>query len=547
MMTESITEPSHYQTMRQRTQQQRHHFNTNSDDADVAAGGAQQPSNHSTFHPPASSSSAPSSPASPSASMSTSVSVPVAVPVLVAVPLGSEVPMDPLVKAPSPTSPLMVHASTTAVTAATNVSSLSPCARKVIVFGCDISHLPRKYQFLISACGVFFFSLLYGYLQELISVTLCSRQLGLFLAMVQFMGYALWSRFFKSHVQKKHGRSLSIYKQKQYESSNTNIMARDVPIQYYILLSLLRAIDASMTNMAMAYVNYPAKTLMKSSRVVFTMLFSTIVSRKRYKLMDYLVVLLMVSGLAIFMHADSQSSAVFQPLGIVMLTTSLCCDAVINNMSERIMNQYHVGQDEFIYKLYSIALVGIVGAAAFRGDLWEGTRYLLTPGTYQEILDGTTPSWSIHGKIVAIVLFASTGFLGSSCSALITKEFGALTMSITSTARKATTLFLSFALFNNVCTVEHVGGIVLFITALIGKSIRASRKGHGGHAGNHHGYTDQHQQPQKQQQPLTLDMETSPLLVNGYYGTNTKKHSSSSVKRRPTGGGRTFKNLGDIV
>jgi hypothetical protein len=43
-------------------------------------------------------------------------------------------------------------------------------------------------------------------------------------------------------------------------------------------------------------------------------------------------------------------------------------------------------------------------------------------------------------------------------------------MSITSTARKATTLFLSFMIFNNECTKEHVGGIVLFISSLIFKS-----------------------------------------------------------------------------
>ncbi len=196
--------------------------------------------------------------------------------------------------------------------------------------------------------------------------------------------------------------------------------------------------------------------------------------------MDYMVVLLMVSGLIIFMHADSNSSAIFQPIGIIMLTVSLCCDAVLTNLSERIMNQYNVGQDEFIYKLYSIALVGIVGAAAVRGDLLEGTRYILSPGTYSEVMEGAEPTWSVHQKIIAIILFSSTGFLGSSCSALITKEFGALTMSITSTARKATTLFLSFALFtDNVCTKEHIEGICLFIAALIGKSIRASRRSHG--------------------------------------------------------------------
>jgi hypothetical protein len=67
------------------------------------------------------------------------------------------------------------------------------------------------------------------------------------------------------------------------------------------------------------------------------------------------------------------------------------------------------------------------------------------------------------------------GFFGSSCSAAITKNFGALTMSITSTARKATTLFLSFFLFNNVCTLEHIVGVIIFISALTAKSLRRSK------------------------------------------------------------------------
>ena len=66
------------------------------------------------------------------------------------------------------------------------------------------------------------------------------------------------------------------------------------------------------------------------------------------------------------------------------------------------------------------------------------------------------------------------GFFGSSCSAAITKNFGALSMSITSTARKATTLFLSFFLFDNQCTFEHITGIVVFISALTAKSLKRS-------------------------------------------------------------------------
>lgn len=76
----------------------------------------------------------------------------------------------------------------------------------VLVLGMDISHLSRRAQFLVCASGVFSFSLLYGFLQELISVQLCNRQLGLFLATTQFTGYTLWSWLLRTYVYEKHDK-----------------------------------------------------------------------------------------------------------------------------------------------------------------------------------------------------------------------------------------------------------------------------------------------------------------------------------------------------
>ena len=162
-------------------------------------------------------------------------------------------------------------------------------------------------------------------------------------------------------------------------------------------------------------------------------------------------------------------------------TVSLICDGAITNMSEKIMNEYGVGQDEFIFRMYSIALIAISAAALAKGDLADGIVWMLQPGTLAEQqnnvpLDERT--WSVGGKVATIILFSTMGFFGSSCSAAITKNFGALTMSITSTARKATTLFLSFLFFDNECTMEHVIGIIVFISALTTKSLR--RKGDSG-------------------------------------------------------------------
>jgi len=347
----------------------------------------------------------------------------------------------------------------------------------VLVLGMDITHLSRNGQFIICASGVFFFSLLYGFLQELLSVQLCSRQLGLYLAMVQFIGYTFLAYILRSYVYRKQNRGKVI---SSNSNSNSGVFAKAVvPFKLYLGLSLLRAVDLAMTNLAMQYINYPAKTLMKSSRVVFTMIFGVCITHKRYNLTDYSIVLCMVFGLAIFMHADATSSAVFQPLGVFMLTISLMCDGAITNMSETIMNQYNVGQDEFIFRMYSIALIAIIAAAATKGDFTEGMVWILEPGTYDEQQHNVPleeRSWTSSGKIMVLILFSSMGFFGSSCAAAITKQFGALSMSITSVSRKATTLFLSFLLFDNECTYQHILGIIIFISALTAKSIRRKNK-----------------------------------------------------------------------
>lgn len=382
------------------------------------------------------------------------------------------------------------------------IAPMKESKNKFVVFGWDMSAYTRRSQFLISAGGTFGFSLLYGYLQELISVDLCHRKLGLFLAAAQFLGYTILSYFFRNldktsntdGASSSRPRRIISWKLRRGRSSSNDkadATSRNetVPLEVYFGLSILRAIDLGMTNLAMQYVNYPAKTLLKSTRVVFTMLFGILVSKKRYGTADFAIVGLMVAGLGMFMHADMHTSAVFQPLGIIMLTISLLCDGAISNMSESIMNRYEVGQDEFIFRLYSVALFFVSIAAAYKGDLRDGLAYLTQPGTLKEMEEGLTPTWSASSKLFTLILFSATGFLSSSCSAAITKSFGALTMSITSTARKATTIFLSFALFPNECTLEHIGGIILFIGSLIAKSLRASRKSQHHH--HHHGHRDE--------------------------------------------------------
>lgn len=157
---------------------------------------------------------------------------------------------------------------------------------------------------------------------------------------------------------------------------------------------------------------------------------------------------------------------------------SLTCDGLVVNWSELIMNKCSVSQDEFQANLYGIALVAMSIAAHAKGELIPGFRsFISTHGTIPEIESGhfghDPPTWTAGRKAIVLLLFSTTGLFGSSCAGAITKRFGALAMSVTSTARKAMTLFLSFVAFHNLCTPEHVVGIFLFLSGLLGKSICA--------------------------------------------------------------------------
>lgn len=152
---------------------------------------------------------------------------------------------------------------------------------------------------------------------------ICSRQLGLFLATIQFIGYTLLAFVLRTYVYESQQRKKLLSKNSNIDAPVSTSPSKSIPVPFllYLGLSLLRAVDLGMTNLAMQYINYPAKTLMKSSRIVFTMLFGVLITKKVYQFMDYFIVLCMCIALAVFMHADANSSAVFGWKGVVMLVS----------------------------------------------------------------------------------------------------------------------------------------------------------------------------------------------------------------------------------
>jgi hypothetical protein len=103
---------------------------------------------------------------------------------------------------------------------------------------------------------------------------------------------------------------------------------------------------------------------------------------KQYRVWDYLVVGIMVTGLAICMHADANLRAVFHSLRITILVILLLCDGTISNMSQRIMTNFGVGQD---YGSWSSAwafwIQQPLPSTSSESALWWGNNYMLSTHT----------------------------------------------------------------------------------------------------------------------------------------------------------------------
>ena len=240
----------------------------------------------------------------------------------------------------------------------------------LIIFGLDISFLSRNMQYYVCATGAFGFTLVYSYLQEMISVHILGRKYALFFATCQFAGYSFWSfallqlrvwRMNKTsalvHDSKvceretaslilKEPFELSLEQMTDPESCSSSVTAAEevtLPpniskdkkrisekpsgseqpsVLLFIGLSLMRAVDLGMTNSAMRFINYPAKTLIKSSRSAFTITIGVMMGKKGYSRSDYVMVVLLITGLVVFLRADKNSDAIFHPYGVILLVSA---------------------------------------------------------------------------------------------------------------------------------------------------------------------------------------------------------------------------------
>ncbi|KAM7275676.1 hypothetical protein ACFE04_017542 [Oxalis oulophora] len=292
------------------------------------------------------------------------------------------------------------------------------------LFGISLTDRPVWQQFLICSSGFFFGYLVNGVCEEYVYNRL------------QF-SYGWYFTFVQGFVY-----LFLIYLQGFTPKQMVN------PWKTYVKLSGVLMGSHGLTKGSLAFLNYPAQLMFKSTKVLPVMLMGAFVPglRRKYSAMDYISALLLVVGLILFTLADAHTSPNFSVLGVVMISGALVMDAFLGNLQEAIFTlNPETTQMEMLFCSTVVGLPMLIPPMILTGELFRAWS-----------------SCSQHLYVYGVLIFeAMATFIGQISVLTLIALFGAASTAMITTARKAVTLLLSYLIFTKPLTEMHGTGLLL--------------------------------------------------------------------------------------
>ncbi|BBH03295.1 UDP-N-acetylglucosamine transporter family [Prunus dulcis] len=218
------------------------------------------------------------------------------------------------------------------------------------LFGISLSDRPRWQQFLICSSGFFFGYLVNGICEEYVYNRL-QFSYGWYFTFVQgFVYIAL------------------IYLQGFTTKQIVN------PWKTYVKLSAVLMGSQGLTKGSLAWLNYPAQIMFKSTKVLPVMLMGAFVPglRRRYPIHEYISAMFLVIGLILFTLADAQTSPNFSIAGVIMISGSLVMDAFLGNLQEAIFTvNPDTSQTEMLFCSTVVGLPFLLPPMILTGELFK--------------------------------------------------------------------------------------------------------------------------------------------------------------------------------
>ncbi|KAL3645375.1 enolase-phosphatase E1 [Castilleja foliolosa] len=234
------------------------------------------------------------------------------------------------------------------------------------------------------------------------------------------------------------------------------------PWKTYIKLSAVLMGSHGLTKGSLAYLNYPAQIMFKSTKVLPVMVMGAFIPglRRKYPAHEYISAMLLVTGLILFTLADANTSPNFNIIGVVMISGALVMDAFLGNLQEAIFTMSpETTQMEMLFCSTVVGLPFLLAPMILTGELFRAWS-----------------SCSQHPYVYGVLVFeAMATFVGQVSVLSLIALFGAATTAMVTTARKAVTLLLSFLIFTKPLTEQHGSGLLLITMGIVLKIVLDSK------------------------------------------------------------------------
>ncbi|XP_047952272.1 UDP-galactose/UDP-glucose transporter 2-like [Salvia hispanica] len=306
------------------------------------------------------------------------------------------------------------------------------------LLGISLTGRPTWQQFLICSSGFFFGYLVNGICEEYVYNRL-NFSFGWYFTFVQGFVYLVL-----------------IYLQGFTTKQMVN------PWRTYVKLSAVLMGSHGLTKGSLAYLNYPAQIMFKSTKVIPVMVMGAFIPglRRKYPIHEYISAILLVIGLILFTLADANTSPNFNIIGIVMIVGALVMDSFLGNFQEAIFTTNpETTQMEMLFCSTVVGLPFLLAPMILTGELFR--------------------AWSScyeHPYVYGVLVFeAMATFIGQVSVLSLIALFGAATTAMITTARKAVTLLLSYLIFTKPLTEQHGSGLILIAMGIVLKLVLDSK------------------------------------------------------------------------
>jgi len=338
----------------------------------------------------------------------------------------------------SSSSPAAVFLPETSKRRSLNLESLSPTA-----------------QFVVLAGGVFFFFGVHNLLQEAI-MAVPGFEYGVMLGFMEVLGVTLCSFVERRFVVRERNRV--------------------APFSAYPLLAFCLLTSSSLSNIALNYINFPTKVVFRSCKLIPTMLVASVVNKRVFTCAEYACAVAVCVGLVMFAAADWELTPSFNPIGLALVSASVCADAILPNAQERL---FRMGASRLEVTFYTniFTLLVMIGSTLLSGDLLGAL--------HQVLINRTLATY--------FAVYTFIAYLAISVHMSVVKRFGGVTAVLVATGRKGMTLVLSFILFPKAFSWFYPVGALLVLGGLTASSLlrirqkqqQKSSTGNGGSQDHH--------------------------------------------------------------